>query len=128
MVELSLYLHNRILSHRAEFLSQCLLRGLHVEEANKIFFPKFPLRKRSQNHKRKSGREKTRCAEIQGLGELNYISREATGWAYSTQHACVPALETRSLNPLFHGARRKLRSLCWCSSDGSYPANYSEPR
>lgn len=32
--------------------------------------------------------------ELQGLGELNYVSQKPTGWTYNTHHACVPALLT----------------------------------
>lgn len=98
MVEQSLYLHNWILSHRSELLSQRLLRALHVEEANKIIFYKISVWKAEPKPQGwgRLEKEKSRRAEIQRLKDLNYISQEATGWAYNTQHARVPALETRS--------------------------------
>lgn len=68
-----------------------------------------------------------RNAERQGAGELNYISQEATG-APATPTTPVTALATLSSIPP-QGARRRVRSLHWCSSGGSNPPDRpAEPR
>ena len=70
-----------------------------------MFFQNFRLENRAETTRAgRLGRVET-CGNTR-LGELNYISQEATGWAYNTQHAIVPALVTCSCRPLSQGAQQ----------------------
>lgn len=60
-----------------------------------------------------------RSKEIQGLGELNYVSQKPTGWTYNTHHACVPALKTSRCFHVCKSAEGDAGSLP-SGSDGSY--------